>query len=195
MSSEIKGRIRKLIIQKRLEHDKKELTEKSKQVWEKLTATDEFVAANHILFYVAVEGEVETKEMIKSALAMRKKVIVPAADFKTKELRLYEIKSIEELTKKKTGLYEPKNPTNEYNKEFLDLVIVPCIAYDKKGYRIGFGLGFFDRFLKSFRRKIPFIGLAFEFQFVSEIPSEEHDVKMDKIVTEDRICNFERINA
>ncbi len=79
------------------------------------------------------------------------------------------------------------NGENIASLDSIELVIVPGIVFDIKGYRVGHGLGYYDKFLKKTNAKK--IGLAFEFQVVSEISYEEHDIKMDKIVTEDRIID------
>ena len=78
----------------------------------------------------------------------------------------------------------------EFNPDKLDLVIVPGIAFDKKGHRIGYGYGYYDRFLKTIKKKAVKIGLAFDFQLIESIPEEEHDVPMNIVVTDKEILRI-----
>ena len=84
----------------------------------------------------------------------------------------------------KKKFFRPVSP------EDIDLVIVPGIAFDRSGERIGYGMGFYDRFLKKIRKDTSSIGLAYEFQIVDDIPSEETDVKVNKIITEKRVIKI-----
>jgi 5-formyltetrahydrofolate cyclo-ligase len=84
---------------------------------------------------------------------------------------------------------EPKkNYIKEVSIESIDLIIVPGVVFDRNGNRIGHGMGYYDRLLKK-SHNIPRIGLAFEFQIVKKIEAEEHDERIDMIITEDRIIN------
>ena len=87
----------------------------------------------------------------------------------------------------KMGEFNIPEPTpfREYDAQWIDLLLVPGVAFDKRGYRLGYGKGFFDRFLKKV--KCQKIGLCFEIQIVDEIPAESQDISMDVLITEKRI--------
>jgi 5-formyltetrahydrofolate cyclo-ligase len=85
------------------------------------------------------------------------------------------------------GILEPrKESARIFNPEEIDLVIVPGVAFDEHRNRIGFGAGFYDRFLESVRPSCAKIGIAFEFQIYDEVPVEEHDIPLDLVITEKR---------
>ena len=91
----------------------------------------------------------------------------------------------------KFGIPEPMELMKVSYKS-IDAVIVPGVAFDKNGYRIGFGFGHYDKFLKKTPHAVK-IGLAFEFQIVDSVPKEEHDVPVDFIITEKRVIDCKKI--
>ena len=109
------------------------------------------------------------------------------------KLHVSELKDFNELEPKTFEILEPKEPyTREFNPDKLDLVIVPGIVFDKKGHRIGYGYGYYDRFLKLLGKNVKKIGFAFEFQLVDKIPEEQHDVPMDVVITEKRVLECDK---
>ena len=180
-----KKKIRRRILKLRDGLSVKEREEKSKQIKEKLFSHFEFRTAKTILFYAAKGNEVETKGMIEESLSSEKKVSLPIV--KGKNLLFSQVLGYEELSPSTFGILEPEKEC-PISLDRVDLIIVPGIAFDEKGNRIGFGRGFYDRFLK----KVPDafkIGLAFEIQIVETIPEISTDIPVDKIITEKRIIN------
>ena len=177
------------IFEKRKVLSKDDVKEKSLKIKENLFSLEEFKKAKNIMFYVSFGNEVGTREAIKELLAKREKTVaVPYVLENYPILQLSELKNFDWLEPKTFGILEPKELyIREFNYEKLDLVIVPGIVFDKKGYRIGYGHGYYDRFLKILKKDVKKIGLAFELQVVDEIPEEEHDVPVDIIITEKRI--------
>ena len=97
-----------------------------------------------------------------------------------------ELNNISDLHENSFGMFEPAD-SKKVDSEKIDVFVVPGIAFDKKGHRIGWGKGFYDKFFGANKTKGKKIGLAFDFQIVEKIPFEQFDVKMDLIVTEKRI--------
>ncbi|MCM8782956.1 MAG: 5-formyltetrahydrofolate cyclo-ligase [Candidatus Omnitrophica bacterium] len=155
--------------------------EKSRIIKRKLFNLDVFKKAKRILFYMSFDGEVETKEMIKEAIKKGKTVAVPVCKPKDREIIPCKIGPRTIFRKGPYGIKEPckKIPLNLWD---LDLVIVPGLAFDKQGNRLGRGKGYYDLFLKRLPRKTISIGLAFRFQMVSYLPHLPHDVKVDKVL-------------
>lgn len=182
-SSLNKEELRKKIKEKRDKLSQKEILERSGKIIEKLTEMNEFVNADAVACYISFGNEVNTHFLIKNFIE-KKKILVPFVDKGRKEIRLSHLKNWEELHTGEYGILEPK-------KEFLriennaDIFIIPGIVFDESGNRIGYGGGYFDRFLCNFRGKK--IALAYEFQVIKKMPNEKHDVKMDFIVTDKRI--------
>ena len=188
-----KEKIRKELLLRRKGMEKDRAASKSKKVVEALLSQEEYVSSRRVLFYAALAGEVETREAIETSLNTGKRVFLPkvAPD----GLRIFEIRSYAEDTV--AGAFHVAEPreerTVETNPGCLDLVIVPGVAFDPSGGRLGFGRGYYDRFLGSLPREIPLVGLAFEFQVVDKVPLAPGDVAMDYIVTEERVIRCRRI--
>ncbi|MCG2708811.1 MAG: 5-formyltetrahydrofolate cyclo-ligase, partial [Thermodesulfovibrionales bacterium] len=103
-----------------------------------------------------------------------------------------EIKDITELTKGYMGILEPSVSEGKLTGlDNIDIIIIPGAAFDVSGSRLGYGAGFYDRLLAGIKKKIPIIAPAYEEQIVDDIPSEPHDVKVDKIVTDKRVIECE----
>ena len=116
---------------------------------------------------------------------LQKKVVVPVIDKDSNEIIPAEYPGFDRLKKGAYGIMEPTS-IKEFPKEKINLVIVPGIAFDENGNRVGFGKGYFDRFLAKLPDGTPAIALAFDLQIVKHIPVAEHDKKMKKIITEKR---------
>jgi 5-formyltetrahydrofolate cyclo-ligase len=169
--------------------DLSQIMNKSLKIKEKFFSLSEVKKAKNIMIYISFKSEVRTREIILELLEKKKKVIVPVIDFKKNELNLSELKDYQkELVPNKLGIFQP---TKEFFRLFdsreLDLVVVPGIAFDEKGNRLGFGKGYYDKFLSKLSKKTPVVALAFEDQLAKSIPKEKHDIQMHKIVTEKRV--------
>lgn len=177
------------IFGKRRALGKEEVIGNSKLIKKNLCTLDEFKKAKNVMFYVSFNDEVDTHELIKELLADKEKnIIVPFVQKNNPILQLSEIKNFNELEPGTFGILEPRELyIREFNHKKLDLVILPGLVFDKKGCRIGYGYGYYDRFLKTLSKDVRKIGLAFELQLVDEIPKEKHDVPVDILVTEKRV--------
>lgn len=184
----MKQTIRKKHLEKRKLITKDSLKQKSGKIARFLFKTKEFWNAKTIMAFVSIKNEPETHGIIEEALRQNKKVCVPLTDFSRNEITPVEINGFNELEEKKFGLLEPKNAEKKIPVAEIDLVLVPGIAFDCCGNRIGYGKGFFDRFLE--KTGAAKIGLCFEQHLEKELPVEAHDKKMDKIITEKRVLEF-----
>ena len=143
-----------------------------------LNAYPEFVSCKTVFCYVSAHGEIETHQLI-SQLLKEKCVVVPYCTDKCGNMICVRITSPDDLTEGKFGIPEPKNPA-QFPKSEIDFAIVPCIASDKEGYRLGYGKGYYDRFLSDIA---PFkIGVCHKEFFFDSLPHDTLDVKMDKII-------------
>lgn len=177
---ETKKAIRDKIKQKRAALSLEEQQAKSHQIFCALTSHPLYKSAEDIYCYVSFDGEVDTKNLVESSLKMGKKVAVPKI-LVNNVMEFYYINSTRELTEGHYGILEPR-PVNKAP-GICALVVMPGVAFDKSGGRIGYGKGYYDAYLKhhpSLRR----IALAFEFQCMESLPREEHDVAPEFLVTE-----------
>ena len=164
----------------------------SHRILARLTALPEYQQAETAMFYVDVRSEVRTRSSLETALLGGKRIVVPycAGD----ELGLFHLEAMDELEIRTFGILEPRDrlralPEKQVNARELDVILVPGVAFDRRGGRLGHGRGYYDRLLRDARPDTPLVALAFDCQLFPEIPTEEHDVFMDKIITENEICD------
>jgi len=184
--SQVEGLTKKLMRSKilsRLKTQKEEDRDrKSRAIKTKLFRTKVFKKAKNVMFYIALKTEVNTEEMIKEAKKIGKNVTVPVCAGNRATLRPAILEDNARLKKGPYGVAEPE--TQRYIRlEDIDLVIVPGLAFDKKGRRLGRGKGCYDRFLKRLSKDTPAIGLAFDFQILPNVPSSPHDVNIRKVIS------------
>ena len=184
-----KALIRETMLALRDALDPEERAAKSLLIKSNLFSLPEIMSASSLMFYVSFRSEVRTEPMIKHALSLGKQVIVPVTDMKNKRLLLSQLKDFDEdLAPGTWGILEPK-PEKRRPVEYsnIDVVVAPGLAFSEKGWRIGYGGGFYDRLLRE--SKIKAYALAFEIQIISgDIPhNPERDVPVDYIVTEKRV--------
>jgi 5-formyltetrahydrofolate cyclo-ligase len=182
-----KVEIRKLIYSKREAQTSEECRLRSRAIQTRLFNKEEFRRSKTVHFYINLTDEVETREMIGRAFEMGKRVVVPYLKEELDEIGISEIKDMKrDIQKNRFGFEEPFGPyLRPIDPSNVELWIVPGVAFDLTGNRIGYGKGYYDRLLRFPGKKI-LVGLAFDFQLVESIPNEGHDVKMNWIVTEYR---------
>ncbi|MBM7623230.1 5-formyltetrahydrofolate cyclo-ligase [Sporohalobacter salinus] len=167
----------------------KELLHKSMEIKKKLFELDEFVEAEIIMFYVDFRNEVKTEFMIKEALSEGKRVVIPISQVEDRSLLLSELKDYDQELE--VGTYDILEPKEEYIRPVdhseLDLVIVPGVAFDEDCNRLGYGGGYYDRFSANLDSQVNRLALAFEIQIVDQVVTDEHDLPVDKVLTEKRV--------
>ncbi|HCW32269.1 MAG: 5-formyltetrahydrofolate cyclo-ligase, 5-formyltetrahydrofolate cyclo-ligase [Candidatus Peregrinibacteria bacterium GW2011_GWE2_39_6] len=184
-----KSQLRRLMQEKRRSLDYQKRCRNDQLIQQRLESLLIFKNAKTILFYVSNDEEVGTHELIKK-YSSTKKIVVPVIDPASKYLGLFYLPSWDLLKPGRFGLLEVNQADRvTCNPLEIDLVIVPGVAFDQFGHRLGYGKGYYDRLLKklsSFR-----VGLAYESQIILKIPYESHDELVNEIVTEQRIliCN------
>ena len=182
----MKRDVKKKILLIRDVQSNEEIIFKSLQIEKNLLDLEEFDKAKTVMFYISKGSEVHTRMMIKEAIRREKKVVVPITKLDKKELVVSELLDLDELKLGAFDVPEPKN-TKLVSADKIDLIIVPGIAFDKMGNRLGYGLGFYDRFLCSLKEGATIVALAYDFQVLDEIPNDHHDVPADTIITESQI--------
>ncbi len=193
---EEKKQIRKrmLALRNAMTHD--DVVSKSEAIVQKVLQTNEYKEAQNILLYADYCHEVMTRALFEDALLHKKKVYFPKSDGLTNTMEFYQVVSVTQLFEGYKGIREPKaDPKKRFVWRQTEdtLVIIPGVAFDTNGYRIGYGKGFYDRYLSD-KRPITTMALAFACQITEEmIPTDAYDIKMDKIVTEEIIYSFLRV--
>jgi 5-formyltetrahydrofolate cyclo-ligase len=161
----------------------------SEAVEARLVRLPEFARARSFLVYVSRRHEIDTHGLIQRLLARRCRVCVPRFEEATREYAVSELRDFhEELAEGKFRILEPKpDKFRHVRAESLEVFVMPGLAFDKQGNRLGRGKGYFDRLLQHARGTK--IALAYDFQVLNEILAEAHDVRLDFIVTETKIIH------
>ncbi len=162
----------------------------SQRITDRVMSLPEYKAAKYVMWYVDVRDEARTRHVLPEAVASEKEIVIPYCV--DGELELFHLESMEEL---ETGMYKILEPKPELRElaakridvKQLDLILVPGVAFDDRGGRTGHGKGYYDKLLENAKPETPLISLAFECQMFEEIPMQDHDIFMDKVVTEDRV--------
>ncbi len=179
-----KNLIRKQMKQLRADMTRTERFEKSMQIFEKLITVPEFKRADRIYTYVSMDNEIDTIMLIDYSLSIEKRVFVPRVS--GKDMEFYEISDISELSPGYMGIYEPDINGKEPDYSRTGFMCMPGLAFDRSYNRIGYGGGFYDRYL-SVENKLYKAALAYEAQLLESIPAQDVDVRPDMIVTEESI--------
>lgn len=189
-----KQSVRKEILEKRKSMSKDEAVSKSNDVTKFLLSTDAYKNANTIMAYIDFRNEVNTEKLIKKAIEDGKKIVIPISIVETRQLVLSELIDYDnELESGAYGILEPKKEfIRETDPKSVDLVLIPGVAFDRRGFRIGYGAGYYDRFLERVRPDVSKIALAFDLQMVPFAYEDSHDVPVDMVITESEIINCER---
>ncbi|MFH0796190.1 MAG: 5-formyltetrahydrofolate cyclo-ligase [Candidatus Omnitrophota bacterium] len=187
-TKEKKMKIRQTIRAKREALSPEEVNSRSERIKKCFLRDPDFQEAQTIVLYVSFRNEVDTLPLIKEALVLRKKVCLPRTNVRDRSLTFYHIQNLDDLTPGHFGILEPKKNCPVLPPPEIELVVMPGIAFDEGGGRIGFGGGYYDRFLRQVPAQIKKIALAYEFQVIKDrIPILAKDAKVDKIITEERI--------
>ena len=179
-----KNLIRKQMKQLRADMTRTERFENSMQIFEQLITVPEFKRADRIYTYVSMDNEIDTIMLIDYSLSLEKRVFVPRVS--GKDMEFYEISDISELNPGYMGIYEPDINGKEPDYSRTGFMCMPGLAFDRSYNRIGYGGGFYDRYL-SVENKLYKAALAYEAQLLESIPAQDGDVRPDMIVTEESI--------
>lgn len=177
-----KDRIRKEILEARKRVPELMITQRSGIICKELTQTKAYKDAESIWTYVSMPGEVQTFPLIEAAWQDGKKVAVPKV-IGSDTLQFIELTSYDQLSEGYFHVLEP-----DYGKRAKDddaLIVMPGVSFDLTGNRIGYGKGFYDRFLAA-NPTHPTVALSFDFALKDKIPADEHDRKPDMIITDRR---------
>jgi 5-formyltetrahydrofolate cyclo-ligase len=183
---------RRIFRQKLAEISPADRAEKSKSACSKLVSTEQFQDASVIMFYLAMPTEADTADAIGYAWKKKKTVVVPKVFWKQKKMTAVKIKSLEDdFTTDSVGLRNPQT-TNEVEPQRIDLIVVPGLAFDRNGYRLGRGGGYYDKFLAIPELRAKKCGFCLAEQLLEQdnLPITGNDIAVDLLVTDKEIIIF-----
>lgn len=171
-----KSSLRSFYKEKRTEITDKD--DKSLKIAEKITETDIYKNSKVIMLFYPKENEVNTLHLLDMSISDKKTVVFPVTDTKNKEL--IPVIFSGSFKKGAFGIYEPCGDI--ISKDKIDLVVIPALSIDKEGYRLGYGGGYYDRFLKDFKGKK--IAVLFSQLLADKLPHDDFDIKADLTITD-----------
>lgn len=188
---EQKATIRKEILKKRKTQDPEARIAHSQTIVQALMARDEYRSARTILIYLSKDDEVGTDELLSRSFELGKRVLVPIVSQQTGDLNLSELAGPDiEFQAGSFGVREPVGKDlNLVPPEQVDLVVVPGVVFDRRGGRIGYGKGYYDRLLSRLGSQARRVALAFDFQVLDTVPQNNSDIRVDTIITEKTIMS------
>ena len=184
-----KENLRRYMLRLRDRQSVGEIEQKSQDIIDQVLHLHEYVRARGIACYVNKDSEVNTRPLIRAALDQEKRVLIPVVKKGDIELFFSEIKDLgSELAPGTFGILEPK-PENVHpvSLDTVDVIFVPGIVWDREGYRLGWGRGYFDRVIKNLPPHVRSAGLAFTMQLIGKVPRDQFDVPVDMVITESRV--------
>lgn len=182
----MKEKVRNEFISIRKNMDKIEVERKSRIIIQKLQESKEYINAQEVFTYVSNFNEVDTIELIEYSLKCNKKVAVPKS-YKEGIMIFYYISSLDDLEKGYFDILEPKTSDKAIPLEHT-LLVIPGVSFDISKNRIGFGGGYYDKFLAN-HDSVNKVAVCYDYQIIDHIITDNYDVPMDKIISEKRIIN------
>lgn len=162
---------------------KTELKEKwDKEIYDNLINSQEYKTSKYIFIYVSVKNEVNTIPIINKALSDNKIVAVPKVIPQQKIMSARIIENIDSLVSGYYGIPEPSLEAEIMEPSIIDLIVIPGVAFDKTGGRLGYGGGYYDKYLKE-EIKAHRVGICYLCQLADRIPLEENDKLVSKLIT------------
>lgn len=175
------------MVEEREELSQKNVEDLSKQVCENILKLSELKDITAVGIYLSLRNEVMVEKLFEPLHAQGKLICTPIVSG-TKNLDFVRLDSLSDLKKGPGGVREPKVKECILETQ-IEALVIPGIAFDPRGYRVGWGRGYYDTFLSKNPNLIK-IGAAYDFQIIDRIEAEDHDIKMDYVVTEKRILKF-----
>lgn len=183
-----KDELRRCMIERRNSLNNKDIEKKSQTIISNLSKLSVYKYSKFIFVYVSFRSEVITKGFIMNAIKDGKRIAVPITLAEKKIIQPCEIRSLNELAPGTWGILEPKKGNYKVvDSSQIDLAIVPGLAFDYSFNRLGYGAGYYDRFLPSMNSLAIKIGICYDFQLIDSLPAEKYDIPMDVIITEKRL--------
>lgn len=187
-SSNTKNSLRKSVLSFRISLDKNDVLSMSADIFRQFLSIENIQDSSKFMLYVDFRNEVATREIILKLLNLGKEVYLPVTLKEEKKLIPKRIFLLDDLVSGAYGILEPNVDAPIIDPSLLDVVVVPGSVFDKNGYRTGYGGGYYDRFLEN--TDAIRVGVCFDFQLVDDVFPEEHDKRMDFIITEKNFLNF-----
>lgn len=177
--------LRKRLIESRKSLDKTEKAKWDKIISEKIINSDYFKNAEQVLIFSSTDDEFDTRYIIERCRLLYKRVFYPLCIDSDGKMEFYKVDSVGDLQVGMYNILEPKSTCKKYIPQDNDLIIVPCLSADRHKNRMGYGKGYYDRFLKDFNGMS--VSPCYDILLEDEIPTDKYDMKINIIVTDKEV--------
>ena len=192
-SKEQRNLLRQEILAKRRQLTAKESAQAGLSILKTIMQMNVFKRTVNVASYISLSGELCTQDMNEYFMTRHHLCLPYMVTGQKGKMDFYSFKKGDELVENRFHILEPKNqPENLVLEDKIDVIVVPLVAFDNKGNRMGMGGGYYDRMLKKGRKDCLVIGVAYEFQQVDKLLVEEWDMPMDIVITEKNCYEFRK---
>jgi 5-formyltetrahydrofolate cyclo-ligase len=175
--------VRKQLLEERKALSIETINEWSKTITKRCLEQIELENAQTIAIYYPINHEVDVLPLINALLEMKKRVVLPRVTGKT-TMEFYQIHEIDAVERSKFGVYEP-NTGIQVEKDKIDLMFIPGVGFNRSCYRLGYGAGYYDRYLAAHSFKT--IGVCFDFQITDAFETNDYDIPLNQVISENRL--------
>ena len=194
MNNMDKKTLRKEILSNRSNLKKEVRVHSENLIFDQLCQMNAFSHANVIASFVSFRDEISTDAINRFILESGKTLLLPYISMQTKEMTFHKVNALDELIVNTYGIPEPNPEIHEgFDIQKIECVLTPGLGFDKQGYRLGYGGGFYDRLFQTIKKTIPKIGIAFSIQLVDTLPIETFDSPITHLITELGIIDFRHL--
>lgn len=155
----------------------------SMKMCESIIASTPYQGATTVLAYASFGSEFDTSFLLQHVLTVKKNLVMPRVDKETQQLQLHRAHRVDDLITGGWGIREPRADAEIISPNEIDFILVPGVAFDRAGFRIGYGKGFYDKLLSAVNPVSTRLSAAFDCQIIDAVPNEAHDQRIDIIVT------------
>lgn len=185
-------RTRRKAVRRAMPHEAR--VARSEAICDRVIALPEWERASTVLAFVSMRTEVQTERAVQAARAAGKRVLATRMNATFDDLELREWRADDPLEESGNLFLQPSADAPVVAPDAVDLVLVPALAVDERGHRIGYGKGFYDRLLPRLTRAAR-VAVVFDFERVAEVPEREGDVRVDVVVTDARVDRTDRASS
>ena len=187
MNSQEKKILRNKILFIRDSLEKKMKDAMDYDIYNNLINSQIYLKAKSIFIYLSFGSEINTKKIVSKALKDKKEIYIPKIYKEDKVMKAVRLKSFNDLKENSIGILEPIDDNDYIDKKEIDLILVPGVVFDLNGNRIGYGGGYYDRYLQDIKEISNKVVLAYDLQIVESIKPEIHDISFDYIITNTKL--------
>ncbi|HJV45460.1 MAG TPA: 5-formyltetrahydrofolate cyclo-ligase [Bacillota bacterium] len=190
-----KKELRKMVLQVREALDKNQSRVKSEIISQRILNLPQYQKATCVFTFIPFGHEVDIRPVLEDGIKQGKRMVIPKTFTKEKYIATYEFTDWNQLVAGVYGILEPDpGKAIEVRPDEIDFIVIPGVAFDRMGGRLGYGGGFYDRFLSNYDRLPSLVAVCFQEQLVERIPMKPHDFKVDYIITDVEMIDCRKIN-